>query len=133
MSAADSKKIVLEFIKALSNGDVDGVTGAMTEDITWWLPGSLPVSGTYTGKKEILEDFFGTAFPFFEPDTLNITVQRAVAEEDSVAVEWQVSARTAKGMAYDNYYHVSFDLRDGKICAIREYLDSLYAKEVLFA
>lgn len=133
MSAADSKKIVLEFIEALSNGDVDAVTAAFTDDVTWWLPGSLPVSGTYTGTKEILEGFFATAFPYFEPDTLSITVERAVAEDNHVAVEWQVNARTAKGKAYDNYYHVSFDLRDGKICAIREYLDSLYAKEVLFA
>lgn len=133
MSAAESKKIVLEFIEALSKGDVEAVTAAFSDDITWWLPGSLPVSGTYTGSKEILEDFFGTAFPYFEPDTLSITVQRAVAEENSVAVEWRVNARTAKGKPYDNYYHVSFDLRGGKICAVREYLDSLYAKDVLFA
>ena len=133
MSAADSKTIVLEFIEALSNGDVEAVSAAFTEDVTWWLPGSLPVSGTYTGSKQILEGFFATAFPYFEPNTLTITVQRAVAEINAVAVEWRVNARTAKGRTYDNYYHVSFDLRDGKICAVREYLDSLYAKEVLFA
>ena len=63
MSAEESKKIVLGFIEDLSHGNLDNVTAAFADDVTWWLPGSLPVSGTYTGKKEILEGFFGKAFP----------------------------------------------------------------------
>jgi ketosteroid isomerase-like protein len=133
MSAAESKKIVLDFVDALSRGDIDAVTGAFADDASWWMPGSLPVSGTYTGVKAILEDFFGTALPYFEPDSLTIKVQSAIAEDNAVAVEWIVNAKTAKGMTYENYYHVRFDLKDKKIHAIREYLDSLYAKEVLFA
>lgn len=133
MSAAENKKTVLRFIENLSTGNVDAVTAAFTDDVSWWLPGSLPVSGTFKGKKAILEEFFGKAFPFFEPGTLSIQVQSAIAEDNAVAVEWIVNARTAKGRAYENYYHVRFDLRDGKIQAVREYVDSLYAKEVLFA
>jgi uncharacterized protein len=133
MGAQESKKFVLSFIEHLSAGDVDAVMAAFTDDVTWWLPGSLPVSGTFTGKQAILEDFFGKAFPFFEPGSLAISVQSAIAEENAVAVEWVVKARTAKGRTYENYYHVRFDLRDGKIHAVREYVDSLYAKEVLFA
>lgn len=133
MSAAENKKTVLRFIENLSSGNVDAVTAAFTDDVTWWLPGSLPVSGTFKGKKAILEDFFGKAFPYFEPGTLSIQVQSAIAEDNAVAVEWIVKARTAKGRTYENYYHIRFDLHDGKIQAVREYVDSLYAKEVLFA
>ena len=70
MGAQQSKKFVLSFIEHLSAGDVDAVMAAFTDDVTWWLPGSLPVSGTFKGKQAILEDFFGKAFPFFEPGSL---------------------------------------------------------------
>jgi ketosteroid isomerase-like protein len=133
MSADESKKFVLKFIEDLSAGNIDAVTAAFADDVSWWLPGSLPVSGTFNGKKAILEDFFGTAFPFFAPDTLSIHVQSAIAEDNAVAVEWIAKASTAKGKTYENFYHVRFDLKDGKIHAVREYLDSLYAKDVLFA
>ena len=63
MSADESKKLVLGFIEDLSNGNVTAVEAAFAEDASWWLPGSLPVSGTFKGKKAIFEDFFGKAFP----------------------------------------------------------------------
>lgn len=133
MSAEESKKIVLHFVDRLSAGDVDAVMAAFTDDVSWWLPGSLPVSGTFKGKQAILDDFFAKAFPFFEPGTLSIHVRSAIAEDNAVAVEWIAKARTAKGRDYENHYHVRFDLRDGKIHTVREYVDTLYAKEVLFA
>ena len=55
-----------------------------------------------------------------------------IAEDDAVAVEWVAKARSAAGNAYENYYHVRFDLKDKKIQAVREYLDTLYAKDVVF-
>ena len=133
MSAEESKKIVLGFIEDLSHGNIDAVTAAFADDVTWWLPGSLPVSGTHTGKKAILEDFFGKAQPYLEPNTMSIQVQSAIAEDNAVAVEWIAKATTAKGKTYENYYHVRFDLKDKKIQAVREHVDTLYAKEVLFA
>ena len=133
MSAEESKKIVLGFIEDLSHGNIDAVTAAFADDVTWWLPGSLPVSGTHTGKKAILEDFFGKAIPYFEPNSMSIQVQSAIAEDNAVAVEWIAKGRTAKGKTYENYYHVRFDLKDKKIQAVREHVDTLYAKEVLFA
>jgi ketosteroid isomerase-like protein len=133
MSAEESKKIVLGFIEDLSHGNLDGVTAAFADDVTWWLPGSLPVSGTYTGKQEMLEGFFGKVSQYFAPDRLSIQVQSIIAEDDAVAVEWIAKNTTAKGKAYENYYHVRFDLKDQKIQAVREYVDTLYVKDVVFS
>ena len=55
-----------------------------------------------------------------------------IAEGDSVALEWRVQARTAVGQSYDNDYCGFFVIRDGKIVAVREYLDTRYAAKVLF-
>lgn len=133
MSSAESKQVVLQFIADLSAGNMDGIRSGLADDATWWLPGNLPVSGTFKGKQAIFEGFFAKAFPFFTPGTMNIEVQSAIAEGDAVAVEWVATAVTAKGQPYKNYYHVRFDVRDGKIQTVREYVDSLYARDVLFA
>jgi ketosteroid isomerase-like protein len=133
MGTADNKQIVLGFVEALSRGNLDAINAALADDATWWLPGSLPVSGLHRGKKGIFEGFLGKAAPLFEPRTLSIAVQNTIAEGDCVAVEWIARGKTAKGKPYENYYNVVFEVKNGKIQAVREYVDTLYAKEVLFS
>jgi uncharacterized protein len=133
MGIADNKKIVLGFVEALSTGNVEAAKAAVADDATWWIPGSLPVSGTHHGKKAIFEDFLGQAQGLFQPNSLSIQVRSAIGEGDNVAVEWIARGKSAKGKNYENYYHLMFEVRNDKIQAIREYVDTLYAKEVLFS
>ena len=133
MGNAENKQVVLGFVEALSSGNFDALKAALADDATWWIPGALPVSGTYRGKKAILEDFFGKAVTLFEPRSMSIQVRNAIAEGDCVAVEWVARGKSAKGKAYENYYHLMFEVKNGKIQAVREYVDTLYAKEVLFS
>lgn len=133
MGVTENKKVVLGFIEDLSSGNMEAAKAALAEDATWWIPGSLPVSGTHRGKKAIFEDFLGRAQALFEPNSVSIQVRNAIGEGDCVAVEWIARGKSAKGRNYENYYQVMFEVRDGKIQAIREYVDTLYAKEVLFS
>jgi hypothetical protein len=38
---------------------------------------------------------------------------------------------TASGKSYNNLYRCLFEVRNGKIQAVREYFDTMHAKEVL--
>ncbi len=131
MGVAENKNVVLGLVKALLSGNVEAARAALADDATWWIPGSLPVSGTHYGKKAIFEDFMGRVS--FQPGSLSIQVSNAIGEADYVAIEWVTRARNAAGRPYENYYHYLFRLRNGKIQEVREYLDTLYAKEVLFS
>ena len=133
MGAAENKQVVLGFVEALSRGNIDAVSAALADDATWWLPGSLPVSGTHRGKKGIFDGFLAKAAPLFEPGSLSIQVQNTIADGNNVAVEWIARGKTAKGKQYENYYNVVFEVKGNKIQANREYVDTLYAKEVLFS
>jgi len=133
MGAAENKQVVLGFVEALSRGNIDAVNATLADDATWWLPGSLPVSGTHRGKKGIFDGFLAKAAPLFEPGSLSIQVQNTIAGGNNVAVEWIARGKTAKGKQYENYYNVVFEVKGNKIQAIREYVDTLYAKEVLFS
>ena len=133
MGVAENKNVVLGFVEALSSGNVEAAKETLADDATWWIPGSLPVSGTYRGKKAIFEDFMGKAQALFQPGSISIQVRNVIGEDDNVAVEWVARGKSAKGKNYENYYHLMFEVRNGKIHAIREYVDTLYAKEVLFS
>jgi ketosteroid isomerase-like protein len=133
MGVAENKNVVLGFVEALSSGNLEAAKAALADDATWWIPGSLPVSGTHKGKKAIFEDFLGQAQAFFQPNSLSIQVRNVIGEGDCVAVEWVARGKSAKGRQYENYYHLMFEVKNNKIQAIREYVDTLYAKEVLFS
>ena len=133
MGTTENKQVVRSFIEALLSGNLKALDAALADDATWWLPGSLPVSGTHRGKKGIFEGFLAKAAPLFQPGSLAIEVRNTIAEGDCVAVEWIARGKTAKGKSYENYYHIMFEVKNGKIQAVREYVDTLYAKEVLFS
>jgi len=132
MGVAENKGVVMGFVEALSSGNIEAAKAALADDATWWIPGSLPVSGTHRGKKTIFEDFLGQAQALFQPNSLSIQVRNLIGEGDCVAVEWIARGKSAKGKDYENYYHLMFEVKNGQIQAIREYVDTLYAKEVLF-
>src|ERR1700736_3102751 len=117
MGVAENKNVVLGFVEALSTCNVEVPKAALAED-TWWIPGSLPVSGTHHGKKAIFEDFLGQAQALFQPNSLSIQVRSAIGEGDNVAVEWIARGKSAKGKNYENYYHLMFEVRNDKIQAI---------------
>jgi ketosteroid isomerase-like protein len=55
-----------------------------------------------------------------------------IADGATVALEWRVRARTARGADYANAYRGIFVVADGRVTSVREYLDSGYAARVLF-
>jgi uncharacterized protein len=133
MGVAENKTLVLGFVEALSSGNLEAAKAALADEATWWIPGSLPVSGTHKGKQAIFEDFFGRAQALFEPNSLSIQVRNAIGEGEYVAVEWVARGKTVQGRPYENYYHLMFEVRNNQIQAVREYVDTLYAKEVVFS
>ncbi len=54
-------------------------------------------------------------------------VKGAIAEGDQVAVEAESWGELKNGRVYNQEYHFLITLRDGKISAVREYLDTQHA------
>jgi ketosteroid isomerase-like protein len=48
-----------------------------------------------------------------------------------VAVEMNADGVSASGREYHNHYHDLLEVRDGKIHAGREYLDTAHAQEII--
>ena len=132
MSAADSKAVVERYFEALRSGD-PGLPDLLADDVTWWVPEASPMGGTHEGRDAVLA-LMGSGTDLYDPTVpLEISVESMIAEGDRVAVQLVIDARTAKGEPYHNDYHFAFEVRDGRIQAVREYVDTLYVQQKLFS
>ena len=129
----DSKQVVERYVAAVAAGDEQAIRDSFAEDATWWLGGDLPISGTWNGREAIMGDFLATAMAFYEPGSVSLEVTGLLAEGDQVTLEWTSRARTAAGEPYENFCIGVFTVRNGRIVAVREYMDTQYASRVAFA
>jgi uncharacterized protein len=130
----DPTSVLRRYVAALQAGDAATVRDSFAEDATWTLhAGDLPLSGTWEGREAILDDFLGAALGYYEPGSIEIDVTAMIAESDHVVVEWTTRARTRAGVPYENGCLGVFTVRDGRIQSVREYMDTLYVHDVVFA
>jgi uncharacterized protein len=126
----DSKQIAADLFARFSAGDIAGVMDLMTDDVTWRVPGKpelLATAGVYD--KNRLRRLFDRMYSQLV-DGLEMTVVGSIAEADRVAVEVESKGDLRNGRQYRQQYHFAITLRDGKIAAVTEYLDTLHVHDV---
>jgi uncharacterized protein len=110
---------------AFGNGDIDGLLTTMHEDVEWQTPGAadLPTAGSRRGHAEVRK-FFKVIdelieFEGFEP-------QRFIADAERVVVlgidKFKVKGGSGKTIN-ESWCHV-FTIRDGRVVAFQEYIDT---------
>ena len=132
MSIENNKKVASEFLSRLSDRDIDGALAMMADDATWWIagkPGSLPVVGTLS--KEQIARLFNRMTSQLR-DGLRMNVKSMIAEGDRVALEVESYGELNNGRVYNQEYHMLMVIGDGKIKAVREYLDTQHVFAVWF-
>lgn len=132
MSAADNCKLAEELFARLSAGDVPGALATMTDDATWLAAGRrelLPAAGTYNTEK--LARLFNAMLSQLK-NGLKMTVKDTIAEGDRVALEAESYGELKNGRIYNQHYSFVIEFRGGKICAVREYLDTQHAHAVWY-
>lgn len=131
MDLEANKKLVADFFSHFARKDAKSALDMMTADATWWIggkPALFPLAGLKT-KAEI-----GAILDSILPDTkdgLSITPKGMVAEGNKVACEAESYGVLGNGRTYNNEYHFLIEIRDGKIAAVKEYLDTMHTADVL--
>jgi uncharacterized protein len=130
---AQSKAVVERYVAAAAAGDAQTARELFAPAATWTLAaGDLPIAGTWEGRDAIIDDFLGTAQSYYAPGSITIEITGMVAEADQVVVQWTSRARTRGGEPYENGCIGVFTICDGQIQRVREYMDTLYARNVAF-
>ncbi|HEV3115207.1 MAG TPA: nuclear transport factor 2 family protein [Candidatus Binataceae bacterium] len=121
MSAAENKEIIRKMGEAKS---LDAMLGVMADDIRWTLIGNTKFSGTFNGKKELLDRLIYPLFGLMESMGTG-TTDNVVAEGDYVVIQTRGSGRRTKsGNDYNNTYCIVYRLADGKVKEVTEYCDT---------
>jgi ketosteroid isomerase-like protein len=128
MGIEENKKVVAGFFEAMNSGNGAAVMNALADSATWWVAGNFPLSGTKT-KAQFGELVGGLGAKI--DGAMRLTALGLTAEGDRVAVEAESHAKMKNGKTYQNKYHFLFQVRDGKIQAVKEYLDTTHANDVL--
>ena len=100
-------------------------------DATWAFPGRLPFSGGHVGRDRIFADFLAGVAAVFEP-ALEVQDLVIVGDGPVVGAEYRVLKRTTTGHDFDAYIVQFFEVRDGLIVAVREYVDVDYVARTCF-
>ena len=125
--------VVIRYIEAVRDGDLDGVRGSFAPHATWDYPGDLPLSGTWRGTDAIVGDFLGGVRTLLKPGApLELELTSVISEGPQVVAEWTSRATAGNGAAYHNRNIGVFTVRDGQITSVREYTDTQHVEHVLF-
>lgn len=123
MTIVDSNRAtVLQFAERLSARDFAGMAELVTPDASWWVvgrPDYAPYAGLHSVSDvlQLLVSFVGALNDF------TFTVENSMADGDCVVIEATSSGRMGEA-DYTNAYMMRYQLRDGKIHAIREFFDA---------
>jgi ketosteroid isomerase-like protein len=127
-----NKEIVMGFLEAFSAGDVPGVAARLHDEGTWWVAGTIEgLSGTYS--KEQMVSLLPNFTTIYKEGALRITPRQMTAEGDRVAVEAEGYAELNNGRVYKPHYHFLFQIADGKVKLVKEYMDTHHAYATFFA
>ena len=132
MSTETNKQVAQDLFARFSRGDVAGALDLLADDVQWWIAGkpeTQPAAGPHD--KTWLATLFrnmGKALAAPMP----MTVRNLIAEGDQVAIEVAGDGLLHDGRRYQNEYHFALTLHDGKITAVREYLDTQHVVATWF-
>ncbi len=125
---AESRRVALELLDAISRADAEGILNLYADDVTVWTAGDLPFSGEHD--KGEVEAMIPAVLGLF-PDGLPMTVRGITADGERVAIEAESEGRHVSGKLYNNRYHFLVIVRAGRVVALKEYMDTKHAYEVL--
>lgn len=133
----DNKAIVQNAWKAFATHDFDEIAACFTEDAEWlaqprnatavFLDGPNHMIG-----RAVIADFIAHGFPKLFAEDVALTFRGFYAEGDRVVVEETMSATLINGNHYENDYCFIFELRDGLIHRVREYMDTARGHRMIF-
>ena len=127
MSEQQNIDVVKQAYENFKSGNIEALLGLMSNDIEWQLPevDGIPFTGKRSGLEQVGQFF---AMVGDSQDVLRFEPGLYIAQGDKVAVQGQYAWRVkATGRNYESDFAHVFTVRDGKVTAFQEYLDTAVA------
>jgi uncharacterized protein len=129
--------IIQNAFQALASCDPDQISAVFTEDAEWLSPpgnavaAALEATDHMVGRKAIVR-FFAEDLPRLFVRDVDLTFRGLHGDGERVTVEATMSATLANGNPYSNDYCFVFELREGLVHRVREYVDTARGYRMIF-
>lgn len=124
------REVIESFYDKLARNDIPGLWALYAPDLTYTVTGTTPLSGTFRGLDEIREKLFVPVFS--KVKELVLTPDRLIVDGGTVVALVRGQGKTADGKPYANRYAFVFEVRDGKITEVTEFLDTALVETTLY-
>ena len=124
-----SERLALQWFENLSAGDFDALRAMLHPDATWTLQvsGVQGAGSVYKGTRAIIDEFLmPVRLGLFETGDPKMLIDNVLSKGSLVCVECRGIGRMKSGGEYRNKYCWLVEIKDEKVFAIREYMDSYY-------
>ena len=122
-NTAENTELVRRIYDGLAQKNAELFVASMADDYSWTVTGTTKWSKTYSGKKTVIAELFGTLREKIAGPTKTIA-ERIIADGEFVVVEARGDNVTKTGKPYCNRYCFVFRVDNGKLKQVTEYLDT---------
>jgi uncharacterized protein len=131
-TTAAIKQQAESFFATLSTGDLEALRQLLHHDGSWEVMSRfVPGAGLTQGGDAVIDEFLAPVRGLFAAGDPKVTVQRMFSAGDLVCAETEAKGKLASGKDYDNRYAWVIEIREGKVCHLREYMDTAYIQSLL--
>jgi ketosteroid isomerase-like protein len=132
MGVAENKRLLQHVYVEISKGNLEPLLASLADDIEWTIIGTTRLSGTYRGRQEVID---GIVRPLGEAldGHVAFTFEPFIGEDDYVVMRARGRGRAKSGRPYNNAYCIVGRIKDGKIHALTDYIDTALITSALFS
>lgn len=120
--------LVRQFFTRLSDGNLEALREMFVVDATWEVMRATPGERMSVGRDAIIDEFLTPVRARFVAGDPKVTVRTLFASGEVVAAETHADGEMLDGSEYHNRYAWIIEFNGSKVVAVREYMDTAYAR-----
>lgn len=121
--------VLLEVLQAFNNGDLAALAGRVQPDVSYRIPGRMPISGEFRGIEAVVAAF--RRLQDRSGGTIAVEPQVVLGDDEHVMFTARVTAEH-EGRSLDVVNAYVFRFRDGKLASGQVFPGDLHAVEAFF-
>lgn len=125
------EQIVADVGRAITNRDFAALAELLDDEVVYEIAG-IEMEGAGVFDKATLLETMPRVLELFEAGSPRLTITHTFRDGDWIITEATGAGRFANGTIYDNRYVTLYEIVDGRVRTVREYMDTQHAAR-LFA
>jgi ketosteroid isomerase-like protein len=130
--AESTRQVALAFLSAYWRAELATALALCEPDAVIELPKSLSIV-TPALIRDVLPGIFSEVYQRFVGGRFDVAIERTVAEEGVVFVEYRASGDLKTGHKFDCRYGVLFQVEKERVVLFRQYTDTQYVTQALLS